>query len=163
MRGSLQQLAQLDWYRCGGDMKAAYKILAVLIACALAGFAAAFYAGSVSSAPAPSTVGSPPPDLPGGGRLLRKRLGKPSVGLVPSGAAASRGRSAHARHQGEPAGNARPREDAPREWVLCPFVRFPGAWRKPRPVPHLRLSGVLATQGRLSTSCGKGCPASALA
>ena len=48
----------------GRDMKAAYKILAVLIACAMAGFAAAFYAGSVSSAPAPSTVGSPPPDLP---------------------------------------------------------------------------------------------------
>ncbi len=48
----------------GRDMKAAYKILAVLIACALAGFAAAFYAGSVSSAPAPSTVGDPPPDLP---------------------------------------------------------------------------------------------------
>ena len=64
VRGSLQQLAQLDWYRSWGDMKAAYKILAVLIACALAGFAAAFYAGSVSSAPAPSTVGSPPPDLP---------------------------------------------------------------------------------------------------
>lgn len=48
----------------GRDMKAAYKILAVLIACAMAGFAGAFYAGSVSSAPAPSTVGSPPPDLP---------------------------------------------------------------------------------------------------
>ena len=45
-------------------MKAAYIILAVLIAGGMAGFACLFQAGSVASAPAPATVGNPPPDLP---------------------------------------------------------------------------------------------------
>ena len=45
-------------------MKAAYKILAVLIAAGMAGFACLFYAGSLASAPAPATIGNPPPDLP---------------------------------------------------------------------------------------------------
>jgi uncharacterized protein len=45
-------------------MKAAYIILAVLIAGGMASLACLFYAGSVASAPAPATVGNPPPDLP---------------------------------------------------------------------------------------------------
>ncbi len=45
-------------------MKAAYKILAVLIAGGMASLACLFHAGSVASAPAPATVGNPPPDLP---------------------------------------------------------------------------------------------------
>jgi fermentation-respiration switch protein FrsA (DUF1100 family) len=45
-------------------MKVAYKILAVLIAGGMAGFACLFHAGSLASAPAPATVGNPPPDLP---------------------------------------------------------------------------------------------------
>ena len=45
-------------------MKAAYKISAVLIAAGMAGFACLFYAGSLASAPAPATIGNPPPDLP---------------------------------------------------------------------------------------------------
>jgi fermentation-respiration switch protein FrsA (DUF1100 family) len=45
-------------------MKAAYKILAVLTAFAMAGLAGAYYAGTILSAPAPSAIGEPPADLP---------------------------------------------------------------------------------------------------